>query len=65
MLGVCSAEAEWGERGIEDHEVYDSDKVKEVSGRGGAPMWQTMLPVSKGGSPWKGEVRWDGIPYLL
>ena len=64
MLGVCSAEGEWGGRGIEDREVYAGDKVKDVTRLGEPPMWQTMLWVSKGGSPWKGQVGWDGVAYL-
>ena len=67
MFGVCGAEGGWGgKRGIEDREVYDIDKVKKVSGLkgGGAPMWQTMLPVSKGGSPWESEVDWDWVACL-
>ena len=64
MLRVCSAEGEWAERGIEDREVHDSDKVKEVSGLGEPHMWHITLPVSKDGSPWKGEVGWDRVAYM-
>ena len=64
MLGVCSTEGEWVGCGIEDHEVHDSDKVKEVSGLGEPPMWHITLPVLKGGSSWKGEVCWDRVAYM-
>ena len=64
-LGVCSAEGEWAERGVEDREVHDSDKVKEVSGLGKPSMWHITLLISKGGSPWKGEIAWDRAAYML
>ena len=46
MLSVCSTEGEWaagggrgvGGSGIEDRDVYDSDKVKELSGLGETPI---------------------------
>ena len=61
---VFVARKENGGQGIEDREVYASDKVKDVFRLGEPPMSQTMLRVSKGGSPWKGQVGWDGVAYL-
>ena len=64
MHGVCSAEGEWAGRGIEDRQVHNGDNVKNVSRFGEPPMWQIILSISKGESPWKGEVGWDGVAYM-
>ena len=59
MLGVCSAEGEWGGRGIEDREVYDGNKVKEVSGSGGHPCSKQCCWYQKVGL--HGKVRLAGM----
>ena len=64
MHSVCSVDGEWVGCGIEDREVNDGDNVKEVSRLRDPPMWQIMLPVLKGESPWKGEVDWDRVAYI-
>ena len=63
MLGVCGAEEEWGgggKRGVEHREVYDCDKVKEVSGLGGGdPCGKQCCPYQKVGL--HGKVRLAGM----
>ena len=52
------------EHGIEDHEVWDGNKVKEGLRLREAPMWHIKLLLSKYGSLLRGEVGWVRLEVL-
>ena len=63
MPDVCSAEGEWADLGVEDHEARDSRNVHVWYVLGEEPMGHMKLLLSKGVSLKRGEL--DGVKAVL
>ena len=63
MLNVCSKKAQCMERGIEDYEICNSNKVKMGFRLVEPPLWYIKLPLSKSESLLRSEIGWDRIVY--